>query len=80
MLKREILRGLADNTELLAATKEAVLEAFAEQPYAEGASDELLGQITRARISGIQRVEGVFRQIASCATVPKAQDIKNPAY
>jgi hypothetical protein len=79
-MRKDVLRGLADNTELFAATKEAVLEAFAEQPYAEGASDELLGQITRARISGIQRVEGAFRQIEACKTAPKPQDIQNSVY
>ena len=80
-MRKEILRTLADNAELFAATKEAYLEAFAEQPYAEGASDELLGQITRARISGIQRVESVSRAIESCKTVKEPTTNKEiPAY
>ncbi len=80
MLRKETLRGLADNKEMLEAVKEAVLEQFAEVPYAEGASDELLGQITRARLVGRLKVEEAFRMIASCASVKESEKTENPAY
>lgn len=76
----EILKGLADNEALLKATKEAVLKHFAEVPYAEGASDELLGQITRARLVGRQKVEAAFREIESMKTVASLEDKDNPAF
>ncbi len=79
-MRKETLRGLADNKELLAAVKETVLEHFAEVPYAEGASDELLGQITRARLVGRQKVEAAFAAIASCASVKELEKTDNPAY
>ena len=65
-----ILRGLADNEALLAATKEVILKQFADVPYSEGASDELLGQIARARYVGRQRVEAAFREIESHKSTP----------
>lgn len=76
----EILKGLADNEALFEAVKSTVLEQFAEVPYAEGASDELLGQITRARLVGRQKVEAAFRTIASHKTVPQSTATNNPAY
>ena len=75
-----ILRGLADNEALLAATKEVILKQFAEMPYAEGASDELLGQLTRARIVGRQKVEAAFREIESHKSTPEMLDKDNPAF
>ena len=81
MLKdKETLRGLADNEALFEAVKSVVLEQFAEVPYAEGASDELLGQITRARYVGRQKVEAAFSAIAQCKTVPEVDTKDNPAY
>ena len=80
MLEKKILTNLANNPELLKAVKETVLEEFSETPYAEGASDELLGQITRARISGIKRVESAFRVIEGFKTGPQSTSKDNPAY
>lgn len=76
----DVLKSLANNPELLQAVKEEVLSRFSETPYAEGASDELLGQLTRARISGIKKVEDAFRAIESLKTVPQSPDKENPAY
>lgn len=80
MLDKKILVNIADNAELFKAVKETVLEQFAETPYAEGASDELLGQLTRARISGIKRVESAFREIESFKSALKSPSKDNPAY
>ena len=75
-----ILQSLASNEALLIATKELVLSHFAEVPFSEGASDELLGQIARARYVGRQKVEEAFRKIKSYAVVPTSGDKDNPAY
>lgn len=78
---KSTLRGIADNKELFEAVKATVLEQFAEVPYAEGASDELLGQITRARLVGRQKVEAAFRDIAACASNKEMSPKKeNPVY
>lgn len=76
----KILTVLADNEALFQATKEAVLKQFEEVPYAEGASDELLGQITRARIVGRQKVEAAFSQIGNMKTTPELTEKENPAF
>jgi len=80
MQDKTILSSLADNEALLLAVKDAVLQQFAEVPYAEGASDELLGQITRARYVGRQKVEEAFRIIAQCKTLSEVPAKDNPAY
>ena len=80
MLNKEVLQGIANNPELLEAVKQTVLEQFAEVPFAEGASDELLGQITRARLVGRQKVESAFQAIAALKTLPQNMDKENPAY
>ncbi len=78
---KAILKSLADNAELFAAVKATVLEQFIEVPYAEGASDELLGQIFRARSAGRQKVEAAFVAIAAHKSVKEnPQDKQNPAY
>lgn len=77
---KKILVSLADNSELLRVVKETVLEYFAEVPYAEGASDELLGQITRARLVGRQKVEKAFIYIASFASKKESTDKRDVPY
>lgn len=80
MSNKEILKGIADNEALFTAVRDLVLSYFSEIPYAEGASDELLGQITRARYVGRQKVESAFREIEQYKTAPKTVDKDNPAF
>jgi hypothetical protein len=75
-----LLQALADNAELLKATKELILKQFEDVPYAKGASDELLGQLTRARIVGRQKVEAAFHAIEALKSTPELKDKDNPAY
>lgn len=76
----KLLSILADNTALLEETKEVILKQFADVPYAEGASDELLGQITRARLVGRQKVEEAFKYIESFKTNAQKSVEENPGY
>lgn len=78
--RKATLKGIADNKELFEAVKATVLEQFAEVPYAEGASDELLGQITRARLVGRKKVEDAFRGIEVLRSIKPPTDKENPAY
>ena len=77
-MPNEILKGLADNEALFQAVKETVLKQFTEVPYAEGASDELLGQITRARLVGRSKVELAFREIANYKSTGERVDKDEP--
>ena len=79
-MDKDTLRGIADNDALLSAVKEAVLEQFAEVPFAEGATDELLGQIARARYVGRLKVEAAFSAIETCKTSKEPEAKENPAY
>ena len=79
-MEDNILSQLARNQTLFDATKAKVLEHFNEIPFSEGASDELLGQITRARHVGRQKVEAAFRDIASFKVIHKVENKENPAY
>lgn len=78
--EKSILTALADNEALMTAAKELILSHFDEAPFSEGASDELLGQISRARHVGRQRVEEAFSEIKSHKTIPTLKDKSNPAY
>lgn len=75
-----ILQVLADNETLMEVVKKAVLDQFNEMPYSEGASDEFLGQIARARFVGRQKVEAAFELIAGYKSQPKPVDNSDSAY
>lgn len=79
-MENKILEILANNEALLKAVKAEVLKQFEEVPYAEGASDELLGQITRARVVGRQKVEAAFHAIEQLKTAPEPTAKDVPAY
>ena len=80
MPDQNILQSLANNEALYDAVKSTVLKHFEDLPYQEGASDELLGQITRARIVGRKLVEQAFLDIAKHKTNPESKPVENPAY
>lgn len=73
-----ILTVIADNPALMEAVKKVVLEHF-EMPFSEVLSDEQLGQIARARISGRTAVEAAFTQIALYKSVPELSSKRNEA-
>jgi hypothetical protein len=74
-----ILKALADNQLLFDEVKRVILAQFTDPPYAEGTSDELLGQMTRARIVGRKKVEDAFREIAKHKSTPDQPERKNEA-
>ncbi len=67
-MEPSILKNIADNPALFEAVKAMVLLHFEDIPYSEGASDELLGQIFRARQVGRQKVEDAFKEIEAHKT------------
>ena len=81
-MEASILTTLADNPALLEAVKKAVLEEFSLDEgynFRSDISDDTIGQITRAILSGRQRVERAFVEIKKYKTMPKQPETKNPA-
>lgn len=79
-MDKNILKGLADNEALFEAVKDTVLKQFVDLPFQEGASDELLGQITRTRITGRKLVEAAFTEIEGFKSVKESTRADNPGY
>lgn len=75
----EILRSVADNEELTKALKELLLKQFNEDDVSVKLDDSSLGQVTRARLEGIKRIEQAFKQIETLKTVKEKPTEDNPA-
>lgn len=79
-----ILKAIADNPALFDAVKQTILKEFDGSPrdlaaWNKDASNELLGQITRARVDGIRLVEDAFKEIAKHKSIPDAPAKRNEA-
>jgi hypothetical protein len=77
----EILKSVADNREIFETLRKLFIDEFTKDEVntLSGASDELLGQITRARLDGLRKVESVFRQIEAYKTPKPSEPSVNPA-
>ena len=74
-----ILKSVADNADLTKALKELFLKQFNEDGVSTQLDDSSLGQVTRARLEGIKRVEQAFKQIETLKTVKETPKEDNPA-
>ena len=74
-----ILKSVADNAELTKALRELFLKQFDESGITTQLDDSSLGQVTRARLEGIKRVEQAFKQIETLKTVEEKPEEDNPA-
>ena len=76
-----ILQGLADNPPLMEAVRAEILRQFVLQTELkdENVSDELLGQMLRARLTGTKIVEQAFKEIGKYKSLPKEVERINPA-
>lgn len=70
-MDKTILKVIADNPALFETLKNHILEEFeVETPQADlGVTDEVLGQIFRARLVGKNKVEKAFRKVMNYKTV-----------
>jgi hypothetical protein len=69
-----ILKTIADNPALFEAVKEAVLAEFDIDRLDTSQQDNhLLGEIVRARLEGIKKVEEAFRKIGQHKSVEPAK-------
>lgn len=67
----DILKTIADNESLFNEVKGVVLREFELCDIDDRMGDEILGQQTRARLTGIKLVESAFKKIAKYKTVPE---------
>lgn len=72
-MEPSILKSFADNPALFKAVKELVRGKFYEDGVFTGMTNEELGQIVRARIDGLKKVDEAFAEIESHKTL-KEQD------
>ncbi len=73
-----ILKVLADNDQLMEAVKVFVQSKFTVEGN-ESLSDEVLGQVTRARLTGLRKVEEAFQEIKKFKTIKDNPEQQNPA-
>ena len=69
-MDKEILKVIADNPALFDCLKKHILDEFEiETPQADlSITDEVLGQIFRARLVGKNKVESAFRKVSTYKT------------
>jgi succinylarginine dihydrolase len=71
MKDKSLLKIVADNPNLLQTLKEHILEEFeVEVPQSDlGVTDEVLGQIFRARLVGKNKIDNAFKKVLNYKTV-----------
>ena len=73
-----ILKGVADNAEMTKALKELLLKQFDDEGNTN-LTDEALGQVTRARLTGITKINNAFKEIETLKTVKEKPEAPMPA-
>lgn len=73
MDNKAILKAFADNQPLFYEVKKVIEEVFKTEEVNMQDSDEVIGQMTRARIDGMRRVEKAFKEIEKY----KTPDLRN---
>lgn len=76
---QETLKILADNPLLFDEVKKCLKKHFSLDGMETTGDNETLGQLVRARVDGLKKLEEAFREIASCATVKPKDEQVNPA-
>ena len=76
----DLLKIVADNPALSAALRELLMKQFGNDSVLEASmTDEQIGQITRARLAGIDKIEAAFKEIERFRSVPVREQSPNPA-
>lgn len=78
-MENSVLTILADNKLLFDEVKKTILAEFDLDKLNTSDTNEYLGQVVRARLAGIRKVEEAFRKIEQYKTLLKAEEKKNPA-
>lgn len=78
MDKSTILKTIADNPALMDELKKLLLEEFESEPIEVGFSNERLGELVKARLTGKSAVERAFSKILEYRTPQPKVEGKNP--
>lgn len=78
MDKALILKGIADNPALLEELKKLLLEEFESEPVEIGLSNERLGELVKARLTGKYATERAFSKILEYKTPGEKVEGKHP--
>ena len=74
----EILKTVADNPALIEALKELFLKQFNEEYGNTKLDNESLGQVTRSRLDGIEKINLAFKELETLKTVKEKPVEDNP--
>jgi hypothetical protein len=74
-----ILKGIADNPALLKAVRDVIEEQFNLDEIPTTMTNEAMGQVVRARVEGLKKIDKAFIKIASYATFSEKKASVNPA-
>lgn len=76
----DLLKIVADNPALLQALRELLIGKFGhDEVLSASMTDEQIGQITRARLAGIDKIDAAFKEIDRLRSVPARPQSPNPA-
>jgi hypothetical protein len=73
------LSGFADNSTLVAAVRAVIEKQFTLDDIQTNMTNDIIGQVVRARLDGLKKVDEAFKEIARYKTVPAPQPSSNPA-
>ena len=74
----ELLKAIADNPALFDALKSLLKKHFSLDDIGTTYDNETLGQMVRARVDGLKKLESAFKEIAGHATLKEKEELKNP--
>ena len=75
-----MLRVIADNEELKRELRKLFEAEFSIDNLSNQMTNEVLGQVVRARLDGLILVDKVFRKIETHKTPKEEKDSKNPIF
>lgn len=80
-MDKQLLSIVADNPSLFDTLKKHILDEYEiDAPQGDlTATDEVLGQILRARLVGKSKVESAFKKIMNYKSVESEREVKNQA-
>lgn len=78
-MDKAILKGIADNPALLGAVRQMIEEEFSLDEIATTMSNEKMGEVIRARIEGLKKVDRAFQKIERYRTFAEKPESTNPA-
>ena len=79
MDKEQILKSVADNQLLLTTLREIIEDKFSIDDVNTNMTDDNLGMLVRARLTGLKAIDEAFKEIERYKTVKVSEPQPNPA-